>query len=74
MDNGVNMKVCFFLIPLLVLLNPFLVDYILFMKANVTLDVNPNEIRDVKYVTPEELKAMFADPSKLFIVLHRVDQ
>lgn len=34
------------------------------MKANVTLDVNPNEIRDVKYVTPEELKAMFADPSK----------
>lgn len=34
------------------------------MKANVTLDVNPNEIRDVKYVTPQELKAMFADPGK----------
>jgi isopentenyl-diphosphate delta-isomerase len=34
------------------------------MKANVDLDVNVNEIRDVKYVTPEELKAMFADPSK----------
>ena len=39
-------------------------DYILFMKANVDLDVNPNEIRDVKYVTPDELKAMFADSSK----------
>ncbi|KAI8048160.1 isopentenyl pyrophosphate isomerase [Gilbertella persicaria] len=39
------------------------VDYILFMKADVTLNVNPNEIRDVKYVTPEELKAMFADPN-----------
>lgn len=39
-------------------------DYILFIKANVDLDVNPNEIRDVKYVTPEELKAMFADSSK----------
>ncbi|KAK4511709.1 mitogen activated protein kinase [Mucor velutinosus] len=39
------------------------VDYILFMKANVDLDVNPNEIRDVRYVTPEELKAMFADSS-----------
>ncbi|KAI7892073.1 isopentenyl pyrophosphate isomerase [Mucor mucedo] len=39
------------------------VDYILFIKANVTLDVSPNEIRDIKYVTPEELKAMFADPN-----------
>ncbi|KAI9265358.1 isopentenyl pyrophosphate isomerase [Helicostylum pulchrum] len=39
------------------------VDYILFIKANVTLDVSPNEIRDVKYVTPQELKDMFADPN-----------
>lgn len=38
------------------------------MKANVDLNVNVNEIRDVKYVTPEELKAMFADPSKCFFV------
>ncbi|KAI8891283.1 isopentenyl pyrophosphate isomerase [Backusella circina FSU 941] len=38
------------------------VDYILFIKANVNLDINPNEIRDHRYVTPEELKAMFADP------------
>ncbi|KAI7905253.1 isopentenyl pyrophosphate isomerase [Cokeromyces recurvatus] len=39
------------------------VDYILFMKADVNLNVNPNEIRDIKWVTPEELKAMFADPN-----------
>lgn len=40
------------------------IDYILFIKADVTLQVNPNEIRDVKYVTAEELEAMFKDPSK----------
>lgn len=45
------------------------VDYILFIKANVTLDVSPNEIRDIKYVTPEELKAMFADPSKSILYI-----
>ncbi|CEI87804.1 isopentenyl-diphosphate delta-isomerase idi1 [Rhizopus azygosporus] len=39
------------------------IDYILFMKADVTLQVNPNEIRDVKYVTAEELEAMFKDPN-----------
>ncbi|KAG1644566.1 hypothetical protein G6F44_002713 [Rhizopus delemar] len=39
------------------------IDYILFMKADVTLSLNPNEIRDIKYVTPEELQEMFKDPS-----------
>ncbi|KAI8343888.1 isopentenyl pyrophosphate isomerase [Chlamydoabsidia padenii] len=39
------------------------IDYIFMIKANVDLDVNPNEIRDVKYVTPDELRAMFADTS-----------
>lgn len=48
-------------------------DYILFMKANVDLDVNPNEIRDVKYVTPDELKAMFADSSK-FNWIYRINR
>ncbi|CDH57321.1 isopentenyl-diphosphate delta-isomerase [Lichtheimia corymbifera JMRC:FSU:9682] len=38
------------------------IDYIFFIKANVTMDVNANEVRDVKWVTPEELRAMFADP------------
>ena len=34
------------------------------MKADVTLSLNPNEIRDIKYVTPQELQEMFRDPSK----------
>ncbi|EGE01278.1 isopentenyl-diphosphate delta-isomerase [Trichophyton equinum CBS 127.97] len=42
------------------------VDYILFIKADVDLNPNPNEVRDVKYVTPDELKAMFKDPSAKF--------
>ncbi|EGD85529.2 isopentenyl-diphosphate delta-isomerase [Trichophyton rubrum D6] len=42
------------------------VDYILFIKADVELNPNPNEVRDVKYVTPDELKAMFKDPSAKF--------
>lgn len=44
------------------------VDYIFFIKANVTMDVNANEVRDVKWVTPEELHAMFADPGKVGIM------
>lgn len=44
----------------------YIVDYILFMKADVDLDPNFNEVRDYKYVTADELKAMFEDPSKLF--------
>jgi isopentenyl-diphosphate delta-isomerase len=37
------------------------IDYILFIKpsAEVKLDVNPNEVRDSKYVSQDELKAMF---------------
>lgn len=40
------------------------VDYILIIKANVKLDVNPNEVRDVKYVSQAELKEMFNDDCK----------
>jgi isopentenyl-diphosphate Delta-isomerase len=43
-----------------------LVDYILFIKAKVDLDVNPNEVRDTRYVSPEDLKAMFEDKSLKF--------
>jgi isopentenyl-diphosphate delta-isomerase len=43
-----------------------LVDYILFIKANVDLDINLNEIRDTQYVSPDALKQMFADPSLKF--------
>lgn len=42
------------------------VDYILFIKANVDLDVNPNEVRDTRYVTQADLKTMFADKSLKF--------
>ncbi|KAI5819069.1 isopentenyl-diphosphate delta-isomerase [Pyronema omphalodes] len=42
------------------------IDYILFAQATVDLAVNPNEAKDVRYVTPEELKAMFQDPELTF--------
>lgn len=41
-------------------------DYILIIKANVNLDVNPNECRDVKYVSATALKEMFKDECKCF--------
>ncbi|KAK2744839.1 isopentenyl-diphosphate delta-isomerase idi1 [Myotisia sp. PD_48] len=42
------------------------IDYILFIQADVDLDVNPNEARDAKYVTPDELKQMFQEPDAKF--------
>ncbi|GAB5590604.1 isopentenyl-diphosphate delta-isomerase idi1 [Umbelopsis nana] len=39
------------------------IDYIFFIKADVDLEINPNEVRDSKYVTADELRAMFVDPS-----------
>lgn len=42
------------------------VDYILFIEADVDVDVNPNEIRDTCYVSPDELKAMFEKPDLKF--------
>ena len=35
-------------------------DYILFVRASVSLDPNPDEIDETKYVTPSELKAMMS--------------
>ena len=40
------------------------VDYILFLTADVSVTPNLNEIRDYKYVSKEELQAMFEDPSE----------
>jgi isopentenyl-diphosphate Delta-isomerase len=37
------------------------VDYILFLTADVTVKPNINEIRDHKYVSKEELQAMFEE-------------
>ncbi|KAI1470684.1 isopentenyl-diphosphate delta-isomerase [Daldinia caldariorum] len=42
------------------------IDYILFIKANVNLNTNPNEVRDTKYVTADELKTLFKDPTLKF--------
>ncbi|KDQ11591.1 hypothetical protein BOTBODRAFT_67938 [Botryobasidium botryosum FD-172 SS1] len=45
------------------------VDYILFITADVDVtssSVNPNEVRDVKYVNKAELQAMFEDPANSF--------
>ena len=47
-------------------LTPRPVDYILFIKADVDLDINPNEVRDSAFVTQDELKAMFQDKSLKF--------
>jgi isopentenyl-diphosphate delta-isomerase len=42
------------------------VDYILFIKADVDHESNPNEVQAARYVTQAELKAMFEDPSLKF--------
>jgi len=44
------------------------IDYILFIKpgTEVVLDVNENEVRDSKYVSMEELKAMFGEKDLKF--------
>ncbi|KAK0478370.1 Isopentenyldiphosphate isomerase [Armillaria novae-zelandiae] len=42
------------------------VDYILFFTADVDVTPNLNEIRDYKYVSKEELQAMFDEPGNSF--------
>jgi isopentenyldiphosphate isomerase len=42
------------------------VDYIIIIIADVDLEVNPNEVRDTRYVSPEELTQMFKEPGTLF--------
>ncbi|KAF7617832.1 hypothetical protein AFLA_006743 [Aspergillus flavus NRRL3357] len=37
-------------------------DYILFIQADVDLAVNRNEVQDFRWVSPEDLKNMFATP------------
>lgn len=46
--------------------SPIPVDYILFAQAEVDLDVNPNEVKDTRYVTPDQLRAMFREPALTF--------
>ncbi|KAH7165489.1 NUDIX hydrolase domain-like protein [Dactylonectria macrodidyma] len=42
------------------------IDYILFIKANVDLDVNPNEVQATQYVSADKLKHLFDDPTLKF--------
>ncbi|KAK8219276.1 isopentenyl-diphosphate delta-isomerase idi1 [Zalaria obscura] len=42
------------------------IDYILFIKADVDLEPSPNEVRDTKYVTEDQLKNMFKDDTLAF--------
>ena len=42
------------------------VDYILFIKADVDLEPNLNEVQATRYVSAEDLKAMFKDSSLKF--------
>ncbi|KAG2180992.1 hypothetical protein INT43_008574 [Umbelopsis isabellina] len=39
------------------------IDYIFIIKADIDMNVNPNEVRDSRYVTADELRAMFEDPN-----------
>lgn len=42
------------------------IDYIFIIKANPVMVPNPNEVRDLKYVSADELKAMFKNPELAF--------
>lgn len=70
-ENGANMKVCAFSLPFLDTcsltdLPDGLVDYILFIQADVDLHVNPNEVRDTRYASRDELTRMFDEPNLKF--------
>lgn len=49
-----------------VLTGVLLVDYILFIKADVNHTANPNEVKDTRYVSEADLKTMFKDGSLKF--------
>lgn len=42
------------------------VDYVVFATANVTLEENPNEVSDTRYVSKEELEELFQDSCMFF--------
>ena len=69
MENGASMKVGHNLGSAKEIYSPRVtnsVDYILFIKADVDLEPNLNEVRDTRYVTADGLKAMFNDPALKF--------
>lgn len=42
------------------------VDYILFIKADVDLEINKNEVQDYRYVSQDQLKTMFENKELRF--------
>lgn len=69
MGSGESMRVCLLcriLARKMLILHGGLVDYILFIKADVDIEPNLNEVRDTRYVTADGLKAMFNDPALSF--------
>ncbi|CAM1511517.1 Fc.00g090300.m01.CDS01 [Cosmosporella sp. VM-42] len=42
------------------------IDYILFIKANVDLDINKNEVKATQYASADKLKKLFEDPTLKF--------
>jgi len=61
-DYGGNMKV---LPPFEYAVAYVVVDYIILI-AEVDLEVNPNEVRDTRYESPEELNDMFKQEGMSF--------
>ena len=41
------------------------VDYIVVIIADVEVNVNSNEVRDTRYVSPERLREMFRHPGRV---------
>lgn len=41
-------------------------DYIIIIIADVDSEVNPNEVRDTRYVSPDELNEMFQQQGTSF--------
>jgi len=58
----------------MILYNWFLVDYIFIIKADVDLNINPNEVMSYKYVTKDELKEMFATQSNYHFFYKKFDK
>lgn len=61
MAYGESMKVSLLSRVLLLRAEISTVDYVVFATANVTLEENPNEVSATKYVSKDELEALFQD-------------
>ena len=55
-------------LPSFLLLSPFLelVDYILFLTLDPSLNINPNEVSATRWVSKQDLEEFFKDPESTF--------